>query len=112
MVSPFCAESWVAQKGGRIYQFIVQSHLEESRPRSCMKVFCAVAQDPCAISVAMFAYPMEAWGAALGYLDEIRCGAGFASNRSGRKGGPLHGYCCETDQTNNRQYRHTHVVLR
>jgi len=43
-------------------------------------VSCTVPRNPCAISVAMFAYPMRARAAALSDLDAIRRGAGFAPN--------------------------------
>ena len=77
-----------------------------------MNVFCAVPQNPCAITIAMSADPVKAGAAALGDLDEIRSGAGFSPNRSGRESRHRHGHCRETDQTNNRQHRYTHVVLR
>jgi len=41
-----------------------------------MKVFSAVPQNPCAISVAVFAYPMKAGGAALSDFDKIRWDTG------------------------------------
>jgi len=60
----------------------------------------------------MSSNPVKAGPAALSDLDEIRRGAAFPPHRSGRGSWCHHGCCRETDQTNNRQYRHTHVVLR
>src|SRR5205807_9713792 len=68
----------------------------------------AVAGDPCAIAVSVFADPVKAGAAPLGDLDQVRGGTGLPGKRSGQRSGYRHRHC---DQTDKCQYRYTHVVL-